>query len=152
MKKTYNEKLNSNGDLPKIVDLSTKKGYIERYNAKTMLVAEPSAYNNIIKRLPDKKLITIDRIRSYLAKESKADTTCQLTAGIFVNVCAHAAVERSDNAFPWWRVLKKDGELNEKYPGGIENQKILLEKEKFEVIKKGKKYFVKDFERNIWDI
>ena len=72
--------------------------------------------------------------------------TCQLTCGIFINIAAHASVERGGvNETPYWRTLKKDGELNEKYPGGIEEQKLKLEIEGHTIIQKGKRYFVKDF-------
>ncbi len=46
---------------------------------------------------------------------------------------------------PYWRTLKKDGELNEKYPGGIEEQKKRLEEEGHEIIHKGKRFLVKDY-------
>jgi hypothetical protein len=39
--------------------------------------------------------------------------------------------------------------INEKYPGGVEAQKKLLEKEGHKVIAKGKKFVVVDFEKNI---
>jgi alkylated DNA nucleotide flippase Atl1 len=48
---------------------------------------------------------------------------------------------------PYWRTLKNNGELNKKYPGGAENQKKLLEKEGHVIINKGKRIFVKDFEK-----
>ena len=48
---------------------------------------------------------------------------------------------------PYWRTLKSDGALNEKYPGGVESHKKLLEKEGFEITEKGKKFLVKDFEK-----
>ena len=41
--------------------------------------------------------------------------------------------------------LKAEGFLNEKYPGGIERHKELLEAEGYEVAKKGKRYFVPDY-------
>ena len=41
---------------------------------------------------------------------------------------AHASQERettdSGNITPYWRTLKKGGELNEKYPGSIDLQKL----------------------------
>jgi len=37
--------------------------------------------------------------------------------------------------------------LNEKYPGGIEGQKKLLENEGHKVLQKGKKHLVLDFEK-----
>lgn len=40
---------------------------------------------------------------------------------------------------PGWRTLKSDGYLNDKYPGGQENQKRRLEKEGLTVKPRGKK-------------
>jgi alkylated DNA nucleotide flippase Atl1 len=53
---------------------------------------------------------------------------------------------------PYWRTLKKDGELNEKYPDGIEGQKALLEAEGHTIIQKGKKYFVQDYADQLCDL
>jgi len=39
--------------------------------------------------------------------------------------------------------------LNEKYPGGIESHKELLEKEGHKVIQKGKKYIVVDYDKSL---
>ena len=64
---------------------------------------------------------------------------------------AHASVERGADDTPYWRTLKKDGELNEKYPEGIDGQKFRLEMEGHTVIQKGKRYFVKDFKNNFSD-
>ena len=86
------------------------------------------------------------------AKKYNTDITCPLTCGIFVNICAWASYQRKEDITPFWRTLKSDGELNAKYPEGIELQKKLLEKEGHEIILKGKKnikYFVKDFEKNL---
>ena len=76
--------------------------------------------------------------------------------GIFINVVANASKERElegdKDLVPYWRTLKKDGELNEKYPDGIDGQKLLLELEGHEVIKKGKRYFVKDYQDKLYKI
>jgi len=145
-KKTYNEKLHAAGDLPKIVDISDQP-CAEKFGDK-MLVAEPMAYNNIMAKIPYGKLTTTEEMRAHLAKKAGADVTCWMTAGIFTNIVANAAVERGDD-LPWWRTLKKGGELNEKYPGGIDAQKQLLEKEGHKIIQKGKRYFVEDFEKQL---
>jgi alkylated DNA nucleotide flippase Atl1 len=47
---------------------------------------------------------------------------------------------------PYWRTLKSGGVINEKYSGGVEEQKKLLEKEGHKVHQKGEKTFVVDFE------
>lgn len=51
--------------------------------------------------------------------------------------------------------MKANGELNAKYPGGIETQKELLEKEGHTVIAKGRKnirYCVKDYENALFTL
>ena len=148
-KKTYNEKLQHAGDLPKVENLSGKPEAAAHYGGALLLVAAPMQYHEIMARIPEGKLITTDRIRAALAAAAGADNTCPLTAGIFTNISAHASEERADNKIPWWRTLKAKGELNEKYPGGIEIQKVLLEKEGHTVIQKGKRYFVSDFESSL---
>jgi alkylated DNA nucleotide flippase Atl1 len=47
--------------------------------------------------------------------------------------------EGKKNITPFWRTLKGEGELNPKYPGGIEKQIELLEVEGHTIIPKGKK-------------
>jgi len=39
--------------------------------------------------------------------------------------------------------------INEKYPGGVEAQKKLLEKEGHKVVQKGKKCVVVDYEKSL---
>jgi alkylated DNA nucleotide flippase Atl1 len=150
-KKTFNEKLHFSGDMPKIEEITDLKS-IERFGGTRMLIAPPLAYDEIMRRVPSGKVITSDKIRSYLAKNHGADFTCQLTAGIFINIAANASEEREADKIPYWRTLKKDGELNEKYPVGIEGQKALLEEEGHEIVKKGKRYFVKDFAEKLYEI
>lgn len=43
--------------------------------------------------------------------------------------------------------MKTGGVINEKYPGGVEAQKKLLQKEAHKVVQKGKKALVIDFEK-----
>ena len=44
---------------------------------------------------------------------------------------------------PWWRLIKTDGQLNPKYPGGVLIQKAKLEEEGHTIVRKGKKTLVK---------
>jgi alkylated DNA nucleotide flippase Atl1 len=151
-RKSYNEKLNNAGELPKIEDLSEKPESMRRFGGDKLLVAAPLQYNEIMAKIPKGAIITVDRIRAYLADQAGASATCPLTAGIFVNICAHASLERDKDQIPYWRTLKAKGELNEKYPGGVLDQKALLEKEGHTVIPKGKKYFVENYEDKLTKI
>jgi len=103
-------------------------------------------YNEVMAKIPEGKVITADRIRAYLAKQAGADITCAMTAGLFMNICAHASVERDEDKIPYWRTLKTKGELNEKYPDGIDGQKLHLEMEGHTVVQKGKRYYVQGYE------
>ena len=63
--------------------------------------------------------------------------------------------EASDDKTPFWRTLKANGELNEKYPGGALAQKEKLEAEGHTIIQKGRKnikYYVKDYERVLFEL
>ncbi len=147
-----NQKLQKNGDLPKI-DVIEDPKMIARYGGSHMLIAPASEYDGLMKQIPEGRLITTGRLRAYLARKHAADFTCPLTCGIFVNVCAHASEERAGrDETPYWRTLKNDGELNEKYPGGIEAQRLRLEMEGHTVFPKGKRWFVKDYEAKLIDL
>lgn len=59
------------------------------------------------------------------------------------------ATEGKKNITPYWRTLKVGGQLNEKYPGGVEAQSAHLKAEghTIEMGKDGKPRRVKDFEK-----
>ena len=78
-----------------------------------------------------------------------------ITAGIFVSIVAWASEQRTEDKTPYWRTLKAKGELNAKYPGGIEAQKEKLEAEGHTIIQKGRKnirYYVEDYEKALFDL
>ena len=120
-----------------------------------MFFAPPIFYDDLMKKVPKGKLITVGQMRDYLAKQNNADFTDPMTAGIFVNIVAWASYQRNENITPYWRTLKSDGELNVKYPEAIELQKRLLEEEGHTIITKGTKnikYYVKDFENSLVEL
>lgn len=120
-----------------------------------MYFAPPIEYDKIMKKVPYGKIITVGKIREYLALSNGADFTDPMTAGIFVSVAAWASFQRLENETPYWRTLKSNGELNPKYPGGIEAQREKLEAEGHSVVSRGIKnikYFVKDYEKFLFDI
>ncbi len=121
-----------------------------------MVIPAPIEVNEIMKKVPKGKLITINEIRVALAQKHGATICCPITTGIFARIAAEASAEivtegkkNLSQQTPYWRTLKAGGEINEKYPGGVEGQKKLLEKGVHKVIQKGKKYFVVDFEKHL---
>lgn len=153
-KKDFNVMMKNNKDMPKIQIVKDEKT-IKKYGGTKMFFAPPAFYDEIMKKVPKGKLLTINQMRTYLAKKNNADFTDPMTAGIFVNVVAWASFQRNENITPYWRTLKSDGELNVKYPEGVELQKRLLEEEGHTIISKGTKnikYYVKDFEKSMFKL
>lgn len=149
-KKDFNAMLHDNRDMPKFQTVTDQKT-IERYGGSKMYFAPPIDYDKVMKQVPYGKVLTVGQIREYFARKNGADFTEPMTAGIFVTIAAWASYQRNGEAeTPYWRTLKANGELNAKYPGGLEAQKEKLEAEGHTIIQKGRKnirYFVKDYEK-----
>jgi len=150
--KSWRQKLeNPVEGLPKIVDVPGS--WQKQMGGKKVLVPMPLLVDELIKRVPKHKLITTGQIRKQLAKKFKADSTCPMTLGIFLRISAETAEEDLLNGrkriTPYWRVVKDDGSLNPKFPGGTEAHAKKLRKEGHTVVaSKGKKPLkVKDFEK-----
>ena len=153
-KKDFNAMLNDSKDMPKFQIITDEKS-IEKYGGNRMYFAPPIEYNKVMKKVPVGKVITVGKIREYFAKLSGADFTEPITAGIFVSTAAWASHQRAQDKTPFWRTLKANGELNEKYPGGVEAQKQKLEEEGHTVISKGItniRYYVKDYEKSLFEL
>lgn len=152
--KDFNAMLRDNKDMPKFQIITDPKS-IEKYGGERMYFAPPADYDKVMKRIPFGKVITIGKIRDYFAKENNADFTEPITAGVFVSIAAWASYQRLENETPYWRTLKANGELNAKYPGGIEAQKEKLESEGHTIIQKGRtniRYYVKNYESVLFDL
>lgn len=150
-KKDFNAMLNNSKDMPKIKIVSDEKT-VSRYGGTKMFFAPPIYYDKLIKMVAPGKLLTIGQMRVYFAKQNNAHFTDPMTAGIFVNIVAWASYQRQDDVTPFWRVLKSNGELNEKYPEAPDLQKRLLEAEGHTVILKGTKYYVENFEYSLMEL
>jgi len=151
LRKSWQEKLADSKDLPKVEKITPKMS--QRWGKGTVVIPAPKGVDEIMKKVPKGKVITINQIRATLAKRHKATIGCPMTTGIFAWIAANAAEEQAKegkkNITPYWRTLKTGGVINEKYPGGIEAQKRLLEKEGHKILQKGKKYVVADFEKHL---
>ncbi len=147
-KKTFREKLADNKDLPKVEPIP------ERMKAKwgegTIVIPAPREVDEAMRAVPEGGLIEINDIRKQLARRHGADIGCPMTTGIFATIAARAAEEAAAQGetgiTPYWRTLKAGGELNPKYPGGVERQAEKLRAEGHRVIQKGKRWWVQGFE------
>lgn len=153
-KKDFNEMLHKDTGMPK-VQIVKDEAAIKKYGGEKMYFAPPVTYDEIMKKVPYGKVITVGVIRDYLAKMNDADFTDPITAGIFVSIAAWASFQRSEDETPYWRTLKAKGELNPKYPGGIKAQKEKLEAEGHTVIQRGRKnikYYVQGYEKVLLEL
>lgn len=152
--KDFNAMLQDRKDMPKYQTITDPKS-IAKYGGDRMYFAPPIDYDRVMRLVPYGKLLTVGAIRDYFARQSGADFTEPITAGIFVSIAAWASFQRMDDKTPYWRTLKANGELNPKYPGGAEAQKEALEQEGHTIIQKGRthvKYYVKDYEKALFQL
>jgi alkylated DNA nucleotide flippase Atl1 len=133
---------------PKLVKVPPK---MSRFGKGTMLIPTPKLVDELIRRIPKGKLVTVSELRRKLAADFAADVTCPLTTGIFVRIAAEAAEEDRANGrrriTPYWRVVKDDGGLNPKFPGGEHLQARWLRSEGLSIVRKGERAMVLDFEK-----
>ncbi len=153
-KKDFNAMLRDSKDMPKIQIITDEKS-IKKYGGNKMYFAPPMTYDEVMRCVPFGKLLTVGTIRAHFAAQNNADFTEPITAGIFVSIAAWASEQRTADKTPYWRTLKANGELNPKYPGGVQAQKEKLEKEGHTVIQKGRtniRYYVQDYKQALFQL
>jgi hypothetical protein len=150
-KKSWQEKLTDDKDLPKVVKIDATKS--KRWGTGTCVIPAPREVNELMRRVPKGKLTTIDELRKALAARHRATIACPTTTGIFAwiaaNAAAEAAAQKQNNSTPFWRTLKSGGELNPKYPGGIQALRRMLKAEGHRVVVRGKRFFVEGFAEHL---
>ena len=150
-RKSWNAKLLDNKGLPKVGRVEGKM--TKRWGTGTLVIPAPIEVKELMDRVPKGKLVTINELRTALSKKHDTSIACPITTGIFAWIAAHAAEESASGGAkritPYWRTLKSDGELNPKYPGGIEALQKRIEAEGHHVVKRGKRFFVQDYEKRL---
>src|SRR5215469_1238998 len=151
-RKSWREKLADSKGLPRVGKVTGKMS--KRWGEGMMVVPAPFEVDALMKQVPRGLLLTVNELRAALAKKHKADFACPMTTGIFSWIAAHAAAEAETEGTkgitPFWRTLKSGGEVNPKFPGGIEEITKRLRAEGHRVISKGKKTIVMDHEKKLF--
>jgi hypothetical protein len=146
-KPTWREKLLDSKGLPKVGPVTGRM--TRRWGTGIMVIPAPLEVDEIMRSVRKGKLITIDGIRRRLAARHGADFACPITTGIFAWIAAHAADEAEQagrrRITPYWRTLKSGGELNPKYPGGLDNLRSRLEAEGHEVVRRRNRMYVANY-------
>ena len=150
-KKSWREKLADSKGLPKTGKIEGKM--TTRWGTGTMVIPAPVEVDELMRRVPKGRLVTINELRAALAKKHRVDIACPITTGIFSWIAAHAADESAREGVkritPYWRTLKTGGELNPKYPGGIPELSKRLRREGHKIVQRGKRTLVADYEESL---
>lgn len=98
----------------------------DKRTGKSLLIPTPLLIAAEVSQVPPGRLITPARLREKLAAAHRADLTCPLCTGIFLNILAGAAEEQIAKGeaplAPYWRVVAENGSLSEKFPPGTTRQ------------------------------
>lgn len=136
---------------PRVEVLTKAKG--PNFPAGRMLISSPLEIAAVVERIPKGRVLAMSDLRTSLAKSHKADYTCPLTTGIFLRIVAEAAeAERplGKPVTPYWRVVRDDGSLLEKLPGGPTAQADRLTREGVNLLRFRSKPVVADMEGTAW--
>jgi alkylated DNA nucleotide flippase Atl1 len=149
---SWRTKLSDSKDLPRVERITGKMS--TRWGTGTVVIPAPLEVDEIMRRIPKGKLVTVNEIRAALAKKHGATIGCPITTGIFTLIAARAAGEdeaegKKKRVTPYWRTLKGQGEVNPKYPGGVDAQRLRLEAEGHTVVARGKRVVVQEYESKL---
>ncbi len=153
LRKSWQEKLADSKDLPRVVEINERMS--RRWGTGTCVIPAPMEIDTLMRKVPKGKVTTINDIRVALARRHRATIGCPITTGIFAGIAARAAeeavAEGQRRITPYWRTLKSGGELNPKYPGGVEAQAARLKDEghSIELGRDKRPKRVKDFEKSM---
>lgn len=133
-RKTWREKLEGAHEA-RVVPIPPKMQ--KQLGKGTLLIPNPLDVDAAIRKVPRGKVVTLTQLRQKLARAAGADVTCAMVAGMFVRIAAEAACEDikagKSRITPYWRVVRDDGRLLEKLPGGPAEQARHLEAEGHEI-------------------
>ena len=147
----WREKLAAYKGLPKVQPIPERmRG---RHGEGTIAIPSPQEVDAAIRLLPERSLATLEQLASHVARQHGATIGCTVTTSIFAALVAKAADadERAgaSTVTPYWRAIRNNGELNPKYPGGIDNLMARLEAEGHVVVQRGKRFFVEHYRRKL---
>ena len=70
LRKSWREKLHDSRDLPRVFEVNEKMS--QKWGTGTCVIPAPMEVNEIMRNVPEGKLITINQIREMLAKKHNA--------------------------------------------------------------------------------
>lgn len=88
-----------------------------------MLLPSPSTVATVVEEIPSGKVATLDLLRSELARRAGVEAVCP-----FQTKQALRAIATQSVAVPFWRLVRKNGEMLKYLPGGVARQAAFLKK------------------------
>jgi hypothetical protein len=121
---------------PKLVPVP--EGMEKRLGDGMMLIPTALEVDAMVRKIARGQVSSASQIRRRLARWHNADVTCPMVTGIFLRIVAEAAEEDriagKPEITPYWRVLREDGGLYAKFPGGMDAQARRLMEEGHHVV------------------
>ena len=149
LRKSWRQKLADDKGLPRVVVIDEKAP--KQWGTGTIAIPAPSEVRDIMAMVPRGKLLTTTQIREVIARRHGATMGCPMTTGLLCQMVAGAAEEDAAEGrrdiTPYWRTLRAGGELNPKYPSGVEVQAAYLEAEGHTIDRRRKTPRVADYEK-----
>lgn len=141
-------------DHSKIVEVPERMA--RRVGHGMMLIPRPLDVDALMRTVKKGKLIRSIEIRKRLARDKGVNVVCPLTTGIFIRIAAEAAEEDrlsgKKRITPYWRVVREDGTLQKKFPGGEQAQARRLREEGHEIERTRGSLRVKGFEKRLTNL
>ena len=113
--------------------------------AGKMLLPSPATVAALVEKVPARRLITTNLICQKLAEQFNVRGTCPVTTQKALQEVAH----EPGAEVAYWRVIKADGGLIARFPGGAVRQAERLRKEGFTLDSTGKAPKVKNFRESL---
>ncbi len=99
-----------------------------------MLLPGPATVAALLEKVPAGKLVTTNLLCQKLAQQYNVQGTCPVTT----QKALHAVAHDQSNEVAYWRVIKANGGLMTRFPGGAAGQAERLSKEGLALDRKGK--------------
>ena len=99
-----------------------------------MLLPGPATIAALLEKVPTGKLVTTNLLCQKLAQQFNVRGTCPVTT----QKALHAVAHGPGNEVAYWRVIKANGGLMTRFPGGAVGQAERLSKEGITLDRKGK--------------
>ncbi|MFN0134170.1 MAG: hypothetical protein ACKVW3_16775 [Phycisphaerales bacterium] len=100
---------------------------------ESLLIPRPLDVDAAMRGVRKGRVQTMGELRARLARDAGAESACPLCTGIFARMAAEAAEEDRHagrkRITPYWRTVRDNGSMNEKFPGGRQAQAAMLRTE-----------------------